>query len=178
MPSTLAATFATIDDATNAVLDITRRMRPSILEFMDKASINAVEDVTKMGLDRTAEALLVIQSDEPQEYADPEIAQIDTLCTANNATEVFSTDDPEMGESFVVARRMAIPAVERRGSLLLEDVGVPLPRLGALANGIAAISMQRDRDRRHCPHRGRQYPPADRLRPRRGCRCARNPACS
>lgn len=144
MPSTLVATFATVDDATNAVLDITRRMRPSMLEFMDKASINAVEDVTKMGLDRTAEALLVIQSDEPQEYAAAEIAQIDMLCTANNATEVFSTDDPEMGESFVVARRMAIPAVERRGSLLLEDVGVPLPQLGALVKGIATISVQRD----------------------------------
>jgi glycolate oxidase len=38
---------------------------------------------------------------------------------------------------------MAIPAVERRGSLLLEDVGVPLTQLGALVRGIAAISTER-----------------------------------
>ena len=57
---------------------------------------------------------------------------------------MFTTDDPEEGEAFVVARRMAIPAVERTGTLLLEDVGVPLPQLGALVDGIAAISAERE----------------------------------
>ena len=64
-PATLVAWFAGLEHATDAVVDITRRLRPSMLEFMDRAAINAVEDVTSMGLDRTAEALLVIQSDEP-----------------------------------------------------------------------------------------------------------------
>lgn len=141
-PSTLIATFATLDGATQAVLDMTRTMRPSMLEFMDKTSINAVEDVTRMGLDRAAEAMLVIQSDEPAEHAAIEIASISTACESNGATEIFATDDPETGESFVVARRMAIPAVERRGSLLLEDVGVPLPQLGALVRGIERISRE------------------------------------
>ena len=50
----------------------------------------------------------------------------------NGATEVFSTSDPEEGEAFVAARRFAIPAVEAKGSLLLEDVGVPLPALADL----------------------------------------------
>lgn len=142
-PSTLVATFASLDGATQAVLEITQKMRPSMLEFMDRASINAVEDVTKMGLDRDAEAMLVAQSDEPAEYAAVEIAEMTALCERNGAGEVFSTDDAEMGESFVVARRMAIPAVERKGSLLLEDVGVPLPRLGALVRRIEAISAHR-----------------------------------
>ena len=35
-------------------------------------------------------------------------------------------------------------AVERTGTLLLEDVGVPLPKLGALVDGIAKISADRD----------------------------------
>ena len=48
----------------------------------------------------------------------------------HGATDVFSTDDPDEGEAFVAARRYAIPAVEAKGTLLLEDVGVPLPRLG------------------------------------------------
>ena len=37
-----------------------------MLELMDQASINAVEDITRMGLDRSAEAMLVVQSDEPR----------------------------------------------------------------------------------------------------------------
>jgi glycolate oxidase len=73
-----------------------------------------------------------------------EIAEITALCEANHATEVFSTDDPETGQAFTVARRMAIPAVEKKGSLLLEDVGVPIPQLGALVRGIEAIAQARD----------------------------------
>lgn len=142
--ATLVAAFASLDDATRTVLDVTRRMRPSMLEFMDHTSINAVEDLTRMGLDRSAEAMLVIQSDEPAPHAAAEIDQIGDLCRANRAVDVFSTDDQETGESFTVARRMAIPAVEKKGALLLEDVGVPVPALGALVRGIAAISLARD----------------------------------
>jgi glycolate oxidase len=143
-PATLIATFADLDDATGAVLDITRRMRPSMLEFMDKASINAVEDLTKMGLDRDAEAMLVLQTDEPAGHAETEIGEFTSWCTANHATEIFSTTDKEEGEAFVVARRLAIPALEQKGSLLLEDVGVPVPALGALVRGIEAIAAARD----------------------------------
>lgn len=143
-PTTLVATFKSLDDSTDAVMSISSRMRPSMLEFMDNPTINAVEDVTKMGLDRDAQALLVIQSDEPAEYATKEIELIEELCRQHNADEVFHTADPEEGEAFVEARRMAIPAVEKKGSLLLEDVGVPLPRLGDLVRGIAAIAQNRD----------------------------------
>jgi glycolate oxidase len=143
-PATLVATFGSLDAAAGAVLDISRRMRPSMLEFMDRTSINAVEDVTAMGLDRDAQAMLVIQSDEPGAAAADEITAIEKHCRDRSATEVFSTDDAAIGEQFVVARRMAIPAVERRGSLLLEDVGVPIPQLGSLVRGIAEISARHD----------------------------------
>lgn len=141
--TTLVASFATLEDATQTVLDITSTMRPSMLEFMDKTSINAVEDVTRMDLDRNAAAMLIMRSDEPAVYAAQEIATVTKICERNNATEVFSTDDPDEGETFIVARRMAIPAVEQTGTLLLEDVGVPIPKLGTLVSGIDKISKKR-----------------------------------
>ena len=143
-PTTLIATFSTLDDSTNAVLAVASTMRPSMLEFMDHTVINAVEDATGMGLDRDAAAMLVIQSDEPAEYAAQEIASIEALCTQHNASEVFATSDPEEAEAIIVARRMAIPAVEQKGTLLLEDVGVPLPRLGDLVRGMEQISQDRN----------------------------------
>lgn len=142
--STLVAMFPTLDDTTNTVCDITAGMRPSMIEFMDSASINAVEDVTHMGLDREAAALLVVQSDEPCGQAATELEAVREICERHHALEVFVTDDPDEGEAFVAARRMAIPAVEKRGSLLLEDVGVPIPLLGALVQGIADIARERD----------------------------------
>jgi glycolate oxidase len=87
--------------------------------------------------------MLVVQSDEPAPLAADQIAEIAGLCEARGAAEVFSTGDAETGEQFTVARRMAIPAVERKGSLLLEDVGVPVPALGALVRGIEAIARAR-----------------------------------
>jgi glycolate oxidase len=142
--ATLVASFGSLDDATQAVLEISRRMRPSMLEFMDKTSINAVEDVSHMGLDRSVEAMLIVQSDEPGETGTSEIAEVADICTVNNANKVYATDDPVEGEAFIAARRMAIPAVERTGTLLLGDVGVPLPQLGELVRGIAGISHARD----------------------------------
>jgi glycolate oxidase len=57
---------------------------------------------------------------------------------------VFSTSDPDEGEAFTAARRAAFPAMERVGSLLLEDVGVPVPKLPALVHGIREIAAARE----------------------------------
>ena len=45
---------------------------------------------------------------------------------------------------FVSARRNAFVALELKGSLLLEDVGAPIPQLPALVDGIAEISARHD----------------------------------
>ncbi|WP_316574371.1 FAD-binding oxidoreductase [Nocardia canadensis] len=141
--STVVATFSTLAAATEAILAITGTLRPSMLEFMDAVAINAVEDELRMGLDRDAAGLLVARSDAPGEHAGHEADLMLAACEIAGATEAFRTDDPDEGEAFCAARRFAIPAVERKGPLLLEDVGVPLPRLGDLVTGIAAIAARR-----------------------------------
>ena len=138
--ATLVASFATVSAAAHAVVAIGRTVRPSMLELMDSASINAVEDYRPMGLDRSAGALLIAQSDAPASAAGQEVAAIEAACSAAGCTEVFCTDDPEEGELFIAARRMTFPAIEARGSLLLEDVGVPVPLLPQLLEGVAAIA--------------------------------------
>lgn len=125
--STVVASFGSLTAATDAILAITSTLRPAMLEFMDTVAINAVEDEMRMGLDRTAAALLVARSDAPGEYAGQEAQLMVGLCEKAGATEVFHTADATEGEAFTAARRFAIPAVEKIGPLLLEDVGVPLP---------------------------------------------------
>jgi glycolate oxidase len=138
--STMVATFPSIDAAAGAVLAITAGLRPSMLELMDRISINAVEDFTAMGLDRTAEALLIGRTDAPGAAATQELGVMESAAFAHGAREVFCTDDPAEGEAFTAARRAAFPALERLGSLLLEDVGVALPALPALVRGIEKIA--------------------------------------
>jgi glycolate oxidase len=143
-PSTMVALFPTVGAAAEAVVAITRSMRPAMLELMDRSSINAVEDFVSMGLDREAGALLVGQSDVGGPGAAAEMAQMAELCAASGAGEVFTTDDPAEGAAFTAARRSAFPAIEKRGSILLEDVGVPIPRLPRLLAGIEEIAARNE----------------------------------
>ena len=95
-----------------------------------------------MGLDRNAAAMMVAASDDRGPAGAEDAEFMARVFTEHGATEVFSTDDPDEGEAFVAARRFAIPAVEAKGSLLLEDVGVPLPALADLVSGVAKIAEQ------------------------------------
>jgi glycolate oxidase len=119
-------------------------MRPCLCELMDQASINAVEDYRPMGLDRTAGALLIVQSDAPGESRTTEMATMHAACTSAGAADCFTTDDAAEGEMFVQARRTAFPALEARGSLLLEDVGAPVPLLPDLLDAIGRVAAAYD----------------------------------
>jgi glycolate oxidase len=143
-PCTVVATFDSVEAAANAVVTITGKIRPSMLEFMDAVAINAVEDKLKMGLDRNAAAMMVAASDDRGAAGADDTEFMARVFTECGATEVFSTSDPDEGEAFVAARRFAIPAVEAKGALLLEDVGVPLPALADLVSGVEKIAAQRD----------------------------------
>jgi len=68
------------------------------------------------------------------------VALIEACCAAAGAGEVFTTTDPDEAELFVAARRNALLALESRGSVLFEDVGVPVPCLPDLVQEIAHIA--------------------------------------
>jgi D-lactate dehydrogenase (cytochrome)/glycolate oxidase len=142
--ATVVATFDSVEAAASSVVAITGKIRPSMLEFMDAVAINAVEDKLRMGLDRGAAAMMVAASDDRGPAGAQDAEFMAQVFTEAGATECFSTDDPVEGEAFVAARRYAIPAVEAKGSLLLEDVGVPLPALADLVSGVAKIAAEAD----------------------------------
>jgi len=142
--STLVASFPSPGVAAEAVVAMRSGLRPSMLELMDQPSIRAVEAHRPMGLDVDAGALLVAQSDAPGSSRTEEIAAMEKACRDSGALEVFVTDDADEGEQFVQARRMVIPAVEALGALMLEDVGVPVPRLPDLLRAVAEIAERHD----------------------------------
>lgn len=143
-PATLVAMFATVEDAARAVVATCATSRPSMVELMDNASINAVEDFQPMGLDRSVGAMLLIQSDAAGESRTLELHAAREACEQAAAQEIFETDDPAEGEMFVQARRAVLPAVERLGAYMLEDVGAPVPKLPELVGGVAAIAAEHD----------------------------------
>jgi len=141
--TTLVATFPDVIAAGGAVTEIVGRVRPAALELMDRTAIRAVEDRTRMGLDRSCGALLLGRSDAGGAQAAAEVKVMERACEQAGADYVASTDDQDEGEQLMAARRMAIPAVERLGTVLIEDVGVPIPRIPELVAGVEAVAARR-----------------------------------
>jgi glycolate oxidase len=142
--TTLVATFHDIVQAGNAVMDIVGRLRPAALELMDRVSIRAVEARVKMGLDPSCGALLLGRSDAGGAQSAAEIELMSQACTSAGADYLASTEDEEEGEQFMAFRRMAIPAVEALGTVLIEDVGVPIRRIPELVAAVEQIATRRD----------------------------------
>jgi glycolate oxidase len=140
--ATLVAWFDTPRDAGTAVVAMGARTRPSMLELLDRAAVNAVEDFRPMGLDRTAGALLIAQSDAPGPARSADLAYLAECARAAGAREVHATDDPAEGEAFLEARRATGPALDARGPLLAEDVCVPVDRLPDVLDRIQAIAAE------------------------------------
>jgi len=138
--STVVATFPTVAAAATAVVELGHAVRASMVELMDNAAINAVEDHRSMGLDRDAGALLIVQTDAPGAARESELAAITAACEVTGAKEVLATDDPDESEMFIEARRSFFDATDARGSILPEDVGVPVPLLPQLLADIAAVA--------------------------------------
>jgi glycolate oxidase len=138
-PSTLIAMFDSLEASGHAVAAIVRAANASLLEIMDRACLRAVDEFANLGLDTEAAALLIAQSDAPGEI---ELSLMREACEAAGATLVHTTADEQEGRQLLMARRLALPAIERLGAVLLDDVAVPLPRLPEMFRRIEAIAAR------------------------------------
>lgn len=132
--ATVVAAFPSTQQAIDAVLEIAAVADPAVVELMDRTCIRAVNRLTRMGLDEDAGALLLVQCDGVA--AADEAVTCANLAEASGATEVLHTDDSAEGQQFMQARRVALTALERMGTTLLDDVAVQVPTLPRL---LAAI---------------------------------------
>lgn len=135
---TVVAAFPDPVRAVDAVLAIQAVADPSLVELMDRTTITAVNDMTHMGLDETAGALLLIQCDG--DAAEAEAQRCADACRIAAATELYVSTDAAEGDAFMQARRVALTALECRGSTLLDDLAVPVPRLPHMLDAIARIA--------------------------------------
>jgi glycolate oxidase len=139
---TMAAIFDKTSDAMTAVARIMASgMRPSMMEFLDRPSIRAVQDYRDMGLPLDAEAMLIAQSDRgPLAAAD--VAAMGAICEELGAAEVAVAEDAAESAMLTQARRLVNPAVEELGATLVDDVAVPRARLVDLLTGMERIAAE------------------------------------
>jgi glycolate oxidase len=136
----LAAEFGSAAAACDAVCAIMAAGHvPSLLELMDRTTVRAVNELTRMGLPETTEALLLAAFDTASPATD--LAAVGALCEAAGATQVVPAEDAADSQMLLQARRSALPAMEAvTGTTMIDDVAVPRSRLGAMLDGTAAIA--------------------------------------
>jgi glycolate oxidase len=140
-PRTVVAAFAGLVASGRAVAQITRRgLTPAVLELLDRACLEAVEDWKHLGIEADAAALLLARVDTPGESGAAEAEAVAATMTEAGALWVEQSTDDAEAEALFDARRLAYPALERLGPVLTEDICVPRSRVPEMLEQIGKIA--------------------------------------
>jgi glycolate oxidase len=137
---TLAAVFRSTAAAGTAVAAVTAAgCLPSLLEIIDRTTLRAIEDLKPLGTPTGAAALLLAQCDTG-DRAGADLAEIADLCRQAGAQDVMEASDAAESSLLLEARRLAYPAMERLGRVMVEDVAVPRSKLADFLDGVDRIA--------------------------------------
>ncbi|MGQ4615396.1 FAD-linked oxidase C-terminal domain-containing protein [Nocardia sp. R7R-8] len=142
---TVAAYFDEIEQAAAATTAaLSARVRPSLLELLDEPSVHEAQEF--LGLGKPAPgAFVVAQTDGFGAHA--EAAVLESVF-GQFTSRVLVGDDPSAAEQLLAVRRAALPALERHGRVLIEDIAVPRTRIADAVRRITEIA-DRHRSRIH-----------------------------
>ncbi|MBB5078091.1 FAD-binding oxidoreductase [Nonomuraea endophytica] len=140
-PATFAAEFGSLREAGAAVSAIMAAgCQPSLLELLDRATLEAIDDMRSIGLEAATMAMLIGQSDATDSAA--AVARMQEVCEANGAAFVAVSSSPAEAEELIGVRRMAYHAKERLGACLVEDMCVPRSVLPDMISAIEAAAVR------------------------------------
>jgi len=134
--------FASVDSAAKTVSSIiSGKVIPSVLEFMDKSAVVAVEDYLHAGMPTEASAILLIETDGEPDAAEKELSKIQEVCSEQGAIRTQVANSEEERETLWKVRRSISPAILRiRPTKINEDVTVPRSLIPELMARLSALS--------------------------------------
>jgi glycolate oxidase len=143
---TALAIFEDMDAASSVVNDILLAgVLPATLEIIDETAIQCVEEHLHMGLDCTAEAMLIVETDGDPETAAKEIATVAQVCAQAGAREVQVAKDDRESDELWLARRSVSPSLGRaRPNKLGEDIVVPRSAIPDMVRHIKRTALKYD----------------------------------
>jgi glycolate dehydrogenase FAD-linked subunit len=136
--TTFAASYADVTAAAAASVALAAaRIQPVLAELLDEATLDAVDAAHGTDLRKAGSALLIVQIDG----GDREAARTAEVL-GRDATDLRGTSDEGETAALLAARRGALPAIERLGRPLIEDIAVPRSRLAEAVGAIAVIARR------------------------------------
>ena len=111
---TLLAVFGAIDEASQAVVEITARgITPAACEMLDGWTLQVVEDYIHAGFPRDSGAVLLIEVEGLHQAAEGQAAAIEEVCRNCNAREVRLAKDERERDLLWKGRKNAFGALGR-----------------------------------------------------------------
>lgn len=140
------AVFETIDGAAQAVSDIIAAgVTPSTMEFMDKATINAIQNFKDCGLPCDAAAVLLIETDGNKSAAIADMAKVEIQVAKNDCRDFSRAKNTAERDTLFAGRRIALNALASvKPNLILEDATVMRSKLPEMVRGITDIAAKYD----------------------------------
>jgi glycolate oxidase len=141
---TLMAVYSKMEQAAETVSAIIAHpIIPCTLEFLDRTTINCVEDYANVGLPREAEAVLLMESDGHPAVVAEEGEIMARLARERGALEVRVAETPEDALKLATARRSAFASLARVApTTILEDVTVPRSELAGMVRFIQDLAVR------------------------------------
>ena len=143
---TILATFGRMDAAAETVSSIiAARIIPCTLEFLDKITIQCVEQFAHVGLPTDAEAVLLMETDGHPAAVEDEIIRMEQIALQCGAISVKVAQTEEEAAKLALARRSAFSALARVApTTILEDATVPRSELAKMILFIQKVAAFHD----------------------------------
>ncbi|MEW5914590.1 MAG: FAD-linked oxidase C-terminal domain-containing protein [Thermodesulfobacteriota bacterium] len=137
--ATALATFESLEDAGRVVSRVLKAgVLPSVLEIMDRLTLEAINQHTDLDLPEVGAMLLAETDGFSMEEAKQQLAKIIEVFKACNAVSVREASSAEEAQALWTARKSSYPVHARLNyNLIVEDMAVPISRLG---DALAVIS--------------------------------------
>lgn len=141
---TLLAIFDRMDDATQAVVDVTAAgIVPAALEMMDRTTIEAVERGAPAGYPRDAEAVLLLEVEGLREYTERALRTAEAICARAGARQVRAARDEQERLALWKGRKGAFGALGTLApNYYVMDGVVPRSRLPETMRAVGEIAQR------------------------------------
>ena len=138
----LLAYFNRLDDAVNAVSSIiNNHLTPSVVDLLDKKTLQTIEQFFPSGLLCDKEAVLLIEVDGDAASIEHQQEKIINECKKFNSEYIECAKNEEHKKRIWTARRASFGACAKMApNVITEDVVVPRDKIYELAKGIEKIA--------------------------------------
>ena len=140
----MLAYFDTIESAVDAVSGIiNNHMTPSVIDLIDKKTVQTIESFYPNGLLCDKEAVLLIEIDGDKASVKEQEEKILPICKEYGAQQIDCAQDELQKQKIWTARRSAFGACAQLApNVITEDVVVPRSKIAQLSKGILEISKK------------------------------------